>query len=543
MKLSIGNQPIAIPTDAKISIVKSSPFLGKDATSFSYPFPIPRFPNQDKLGFPGKLERRWEIGDKTFIIEDQGLQVSIGEVEYDDIDENEIGVILKSGSTEFWAKIKDLKMVDIDFGSEAWFGEVSTPIVAVEAKQQAWDAYNAAENSPVIAVHWIMDNEDKSLEILGNIWPVWLLTPEYFPLMLQFRAWYLIEKIFEHFGYTIAADYLKTSEFNKLIVFTRPFYFLVSKSLFDPTKFLVSPSSDTLNYASLMPNITIQDFLDGIKSIPGLIFLIDDQKKQVTITLQRSLFDRESIDLMPITELKGWIHREHEAINGYQLSYQSQDDENDTKIDYIINETVDDTLPLPMIEGKVVHLTSVNQDYITMKKPSDSSLYWSIIGRLKPLISGNGGLNIEFPVKVPSTRTMDDVMHPYLVIDTAKKMGVDLIYNDMTELYVSLYRGIVYREGVLIPLICAERWAPDVTPSLAPADLYSDVFKPYINWKILYARGFTKYLQLTLPQLMALQWGKRYFIGGIRVILEKINYEIPFTGIVKVDGYVDELYP
>lgn len=545
MKLSIGNQPIAIPEDANISIEKSSPFLGSDATSFSYQFPVPRLPNQQALGNPGILERLGEIGwqlitpplwvipPPTFILEDQGIQVLAGEVEFDDIDDKEIGIILKSGSTEFWSKIKDKKMADVGFGSEAWLGDGAT-IGEIYAKHYEWDAYNAAENSPVIAVQWAMNNEDASAEILGNTWD---LTQEYAAYMLQFRAWYLIEKIFEHFGYTIAADYLKTSEFNQLIVFTRPFYFQFSH-FEDPNNIWISPNLGDLSYASLMPDMTVQDFLDGIKSVPGLVFLIDDQNKQVTITFQRSLFEPESIDLMPITELKGWIHREHETTDGYQLAYQSQDDENDTKIDYIIDETAADTLPSATIEGRIVHITNVNRDYITKKKSSDSSLYWSLIGRLKPVISGNGGLKIEFPVKVPQSRYLDNILNPYLPIDITKKTGMlYLINNDMTELYVSLYRGVVgVGGGTTRPLIYAENYGAG-TPSLVPADLYTDVFEAYITWKTLYARACTKYLQLTLPQLMALQWGKRYFIGGIRVVLEKINYDVPITGIVKVDGY------
>jgi len=533
MKLSIGNQPIAIPEDANISIEKSSPMLGSDATSFSYTLPVPRLPNQQLLGWPGHLERIWEIPTATFILEDQGIQVVAGEVEFDDIDDENIGVILKSGSTEFWSKIKDKKMTDVGFGSEAWLGD-ETSWALFDFKRQEWDAYNAAENSPVIAVQWAMDNEDNSAEILGNTWLVYLPTPEYVPFMLQFKAWYLIEKIFEHFGYTILADNLKTSEFVNLIVFTRPFYFMFSGG----PVILVNPIVYILNYAELMPDITVQDFLDGIKSIPGLIFLIDDQNKLVTITFQRSLFEPESIDLMPITELKGWIHREHESTDGYQLAYQSQDDENDTKIDYIIDETVADTLPSATIEGRIVHVTNVNRDYITKKKSSDSSLYWSMIGRLKPLISGNGGLKIEFPVKVPQSHYLDNILNPYLPIDITKKTGMSyLINNDMTELYVSLYRGIVgVGGGTTRPLIYAEKYG-EGTPSLVPADLYTDVFEKYITWKTLYARACTKYIQLTLPQLIALQWGKRYFIGGIRVVLEKINYEVPFTGIVKVGGY------
>jgi len=534
MKLTIGNQPIAIPEDANISVEKSSPFLVTDPTSFSYPFPVPRLPNQQRLGWPGKLEKIWDISDTTFILEDQGIQVLAGEVEYDDTGDGDIGMNLKSGSTEFWSKIKGKKMADVDFGSEAWLGSTTTWAL-FDAKRDAWAAYNAAENSPVIAVQWVMDNEDRTAEIIGNSWIVLLTAPEYVPFGLQFKAWYLIEKIFEHFGYTILTDNLKTSEFVNLIVFTRPFYFMFSGA--EPN-IQILPPVYTINYAEIMPDITVQNFLDGIKSVPGLVFLIDDQNRQVTITFQRSLFKPESIDLMPSRELKGWMHREHKPIDGYKLAYQSQDDENDTKNDYIIDETVADTLPAATIEGRIVHVTSIDRDYITMRKSSGTPLYWYMIGRFKPLISGNGELKIDFPVKVPPSHDMDDVLHPWLGIDTAKKEGVlYLINNDMTDLYVSLYRGVVNYGGAYHPLICAEKWSPTATPSLVPADLYTDVFADYILWKTTAARGFTKYIQLTLPQLMALQWGKRYFISGIRVVLEKINYEVPFTGIVKVDGY------
>ena len=546
MKLSIANQPIAIPQDATISIEKSSPVLEADAASFSYPFPVPRLPNQFALGWPGKLERLWELPGNmdpfwgnpptTFILEDQGIQILSGEVEFDDIDDKEIGIILKSGSNEFASKIKEKKMADVDFGSEAWLGNITTWAL-FDAKRAEWNAYNVTENSPVIAVKWSMNNEDNSAEILGNTWQVLLTKPEYVPFGLQFKAWYLIEKIFEFFGYTILVDHLKTSEFVNLIVFTCPFYFKFSGA--EPN-IQIWPPVYKINYAEIMPDITVQDFLDGIKSIPGLVFLIDDRSKQVTITFLRSLFARESIDPMSITELKGWIHREHETTDGFELAYQSQDDANDTKIDYAIDEVVENTLPTLYSEGRIVHVNSVSRDYITLKKSSDSSLYWSMIGRLKPYISGKGGLKIEFPVKVPPTHDLDDVMHPYLGIDPAKKSGVlYLIINDMTDLYVSLYRGIV-RFGVggtSQPLICAEKYVAGITPSLVPADLYTDVYYDYLIWKSLRARPFTKYIQLTLPQLISLQWDKRYCISGIWVILDKINYELPYKGVVKIEGY------
>ncbi|MEI7844717.1 MAG: hypothetical protein WCK35_02835 [Chloroflexota bacterium] len=538
MKLSIGNQPIAIPEDANISLEKSSPVLGSDATAFSYPFPVPRIPNHQGLGWPGKLERTGEIPDKTFILEDQGIQILVGEVEFDDTDDNEIGVILKSGMTEFWAKIKDVKMPDIDFGSETWLTAITSSEL-IAAKYTEWDADNAAENAPVVRVPFLIDNDTSTAEILGNTWYMGAGSTQPLAFMLQFRAWHMIEKVFEHFGYTVTANALKTSEWAQLIVFTKPFYFAITPSEEDPAVLWVFPSTDTLTYSGLMPDITVQDFLDGIKSTPGLVFSIDDRTKEVIITLLRDLFLPDNIDLMEITELKGWQHRESVSTDGYQLAYQGQDDENDTKTDYLVNQTVEDTLPTPTSEGTIIHVTSVNRDYIVMKKAVDSSLYWSMIGRLKPYTSGNGGLKIEFNVKVPQSHQLNDNLWPYIPIGPSRKYDqiLWLLRTDMSELYISLFRGFVTIGGSIALLICAEKYAPDVSPSLEPIDLNTISFEAYSTWKSTTARGFTKYIQLTLPQLMALQWGKRYFISGVRVVLEKINYDVPFTGIVKVDGY------
>lgn len=538
MKLSIGNQPVVIPKDANISMEKSSPVLGSDATSFSYPFPVPRLPNQQILGWPGKLERDGEISDKTFILEDQGIQVAVGEVEYDDIDDASIGVILKSGSTEFWAKIKDVKLPDVDFGSETWLTDITSSEL-IAAKYTEWDADNAAENAPVVRVPFLIDNDTSTAEILGNTWYMGIGSTQPLAFMLQFRAWYMIEKVFENFGYTVTANALKTSEWAQLIVFTKPFYFAITPSEEDPAVLWVFPSTNELVYSGLMPDINVQDFLDGIKSTPGLVFSIDDRKKEVIITLLRDLFSPENIDPMEITELKGWQHRECEATDGYQLAYQDQDDENDTKIDYLVNQTVETTLPSPTSEGTIIHVTSVNRDYIVKKKASDSSLYWSMIGRLKPYTSGNGGLKIEFNVKVPQTHTLNSNLHPYIPIGPSRKYDQTLwmLYTNMTELYISLFRGYVSVGGSIALLICAEKYAPNVYPSLEPSDLHAISYEAYSTWKSTTARGFTKYIQLTLTQLMSLQWGKRYFISGVRVVLEKINYEVPFTGIVKVDGY------
>jgi len=72
---------------------------------------------------------------------------------------------------------------------------------------------------------------------------------------------------------------------------------------------------------------------------------------------------------------------------------------------------------------------------------------------------------------------------------------------------------------------------------LKPEYLYNSVYAEFLNWQTYRAREFTKYIELTMDELLALQWGKRYVINGIIVILERVNYEIPYWGKVEIKGY------
>ena len=119
MKLTVNNNLIYMPSDAKISIEKNSPVLNDDTGTFSYPFPVPTAPNQKTLGWPGRLQRVGNIPDRSFVLEDCGLQVLKGEVDYTDgVTRDEVGLVLKSCMTEFNKKAEGAILSDFDFGSQ-----------------------------------------------------------------------------------------------------------------------------------------------------------------------------------------------------------------------------------------------------------------------------------------------------------------------------------------------------------------------------------------------------------------------------------------
>lgn len=198
-----------------------------------------------------------------------------------------------------------------------------------------------------------------------------------------------------------------------------------------------------------------------------------------------------------------------------------------------------------MSEGYTCRVTNVARDFITVK--IDNGYAWAQIGRLKPYATGAQKTKIELNVMVPAN-IYDDTFFKgpkFNAISTGPQHGMGLY--DMPGIYVSLYRGLVKNflittipfQTFPIPFLSADKWITTETLDLSPEGLYNSVYAEYLTWKAKSgARIFTKYVRLTLPQLLSLSWGKTYVISGVKVILSKINYDLPFTGVVKIEGYV-----
>jgi len=315
--------------DASISIERSTPLLNDDTGSFSFPFAVPTLPNQQNLGWPGKLQRSGDIPDQTFILEDSGLQVFRGEVDYDDITANEIVLILKSGYSEFTKKMEGKKLEEIDYGNEPW------------------------------------------------------------------------------------------------------------------------PASD--DYYMTIPKI----------------------------------FDK-------------------------------------------------------LAEWNTANTTD-NGNYIVEKNSSDV-LEWLEIGRLRELREGEGENATELAVTVPEQKkyvfNSTNLECPSLL--SISKSG-DSYLTPVTFLAITLYHGRKPFGTTKYPYASFDRFSIsgliDTGISFKPAYLYDTVYSELLNWQTYRARAFTKYLALSLPQLIALQWGKRYMINGVVVIFDKLNYELPFQGQLEAIGF------
>ena len=562
MNLTIGNQRVALHRDSTLSLERLSPALNEKVGSFSYPFSVPTQPNQKILGWPGVLERTGELALKSFVVEDQGLQVLRGEVEYDTVTREDIGIILTSGLTELYTNLERMKddgsnLSNLNWGSEEWFSDQPTTWELFQAKLTSWDANNRAPNASYLVSPFQYFPVDSPVIFANKHNAAGYLTQTYadldvgFMYQLQFRAWWMVERIFEILGYTVLLNELKDKEWKQLVIHSRPFLITLiqaDQELYN-NQILVHPPIDALQYAFLMPTVSTYDFMEEMRILMGLAFDIDDLKKEVKILQLKSII-APSESTTELIELSGWQHKEGKSTSedGYSISFITQDNPLDNRADYTLDTTVATYSAMPNLlttaVGYTCRVSAVQRDYIIV----DDGLgkYWDVIGRLKPKVSGLQKINIEFNVKVPTTIYNGSIFKgPRMKITfTASEYGMTLY--DVTEIYASLYRGTVTNfviatipfQTVPIPFLSADNWSQNETISLCPQALFESVYLEYLVWKSSSARSFVKFVRLTLPQLLALEWNSRYVISGVRVILSKINYDLPFTGMVRLEGYV-----
>lgn len=555
MKLTVNGKLILLPQDAKVTIERNSPYSNDNAGTFSFPFPVPNLPNQLDLQFPGKLSRAGNIPDQYFILEETGIQIFRGIVAYDQNIYDQIGMILQSGNAEFFALVKDKYLTDIDYGSEWWEPGANSAGYTISPditdKLAAWDIANTTDNGKYVATpFWIKDSVGGDLNVNQQDWigpmntKLGLFYTGGFPgiargiFCLQFRVSFILQTIFTSQGYTIIENALASSQFYKAIMFGK--IINIGVTLMDRLNIIW----DKLEYSVLMPDILITDFLTAIKTMFGLVYEINEIKREVHIKFLKDLFLPANLDPLVIPELLGWIHEEVKSGTGMKLRYTGQDNDLDTKTDFTDNWFVTaPPLPAPAMENSIYLVMSTGRYYCAVKN-SSGSLAWQEIGRLEESGIGDLSKSIDINVKVPAQKTyvthsinLEAPSIPSIIRD-------DVNYLTNVPLIITLYHGRKTMAGLVnFPFATADEFSQDVTGaidlemSLKPHYLMVNVYQDYMAWKSYRARGFTKYVQLSLKDLVALQWGKRYMINGIAIILDKVTYDLPYTGQVQIDGF------
>lgn len=553
MKLTVNNKEIALPVGSVISIERTSPFNHDDTGSYSFPFAVPTLPNQQNLDWPGKLQRIGDVEDQNFILEDGGIQLLRGEVDYDEISREEIGMILQSGNTEFMKKMEGKKLAELDYGNEWWPPLLDTGSTIFD-KFEEWDLANTTDNGKYKVAPFEVKNATTGLSLNVNaqlcdkpssyLKLVFQENTGHFNYMsLQFKVNFIVETIFEYAGYTIKENEIGTSAFKDLVLFSKIFNVFCYPIQTGGIIVNILFEDGIFRYSKLMPNVLITEFLSAVKDLLCLMFEINDVRKEVRIKFKKDIFLEENLESLQMKELEGWNHLEIKASDGFLLRYSEQDDEMDTYTDWpdpFITLVVGE-LPEPTVVDSIVKVLSTGRLYITIIN-EDDVLEWKRVGRLQEVHVGDGENEIELDVNVPAQYeyNQDGVA---VEAPSVLSLAVNPVnsFTAVNKLIFSIYQGRTNFGGVSFPCTSAEATTFDgaITngANLTPVFLYDNVYKDYLNWQTYRMRGFTKYIELSLAELVSLQWGKRYVINGVAIILEVINYDLPYQGVVEIRGF------
>ncbi|WP_319228342.1 hypothetical protein [Draconibacterium orientale] len=559
IELSVDGEQLALPEDARISIERNSPVLNDDVGTFSTPFPVPTEENEAFLGFPGRLQRANDLPTKEFKLGEDGFHILSGEIAIDGATDKEIGLILKSGTTAFSKKMENKMLSDVDFGSEPFQtigssieGSFLNPLYATFT---TWAGSNLWNNGKYRCAPFYAYNSDGQTKEVVN--PVGgsgtLHILENRRYCLQFQIPFVIEKIFEHAGYRISENILSLSVYSNAILYGKIIKMMWGSDIVEepPVEYFYYNSPDfsgTLNYSDLMPEISVNDFIDKVKTLFNITFEVNERFKTVSIYKNDSIFDPANKEsLQNYAEVEGRDHGEREETNGFILFYTDQDDESATDYKYTVSGNVATyaNLPSPGVsyEDLIFKITATQREYICKK--TDTTVWeWQRIGRLKPVTSGDADEEFEIDFKVPEnlyhTVTIDesttvDIEIPFLNITLVDDALIDV------DKYISLWRGQRIYSTINFPYVNAERYSIDESIdgiySLLPDYLYAELYNKFILWKSSRAKPLTKFIEMPIVDAMALRFGKRYRVDEVYLLFDKIALELPYPGYIRIEAY------
>jgi len=139
--------------------------------------------------------------------------------------------------------------------------------------------------SQTIAKGELLALENRIIQRVDNSEPINISAPKGYGVCPFLRVWRVIELIFSNFGFAIDENPFKEHrQLNKLCLLNNTMDTILTGKLL---------------YKDMLPDITINDFLDGLYAKFGMLYFIDSNSKKVTFKFLKDLVNpnSESIDL------------------------------------------------------------------------------------------------------------------------------------------------------------------------------------------------------------------------------------------------------
>lgn len=329
IRILIDSEELDLPAGFSLSIEDTSPIFN-DRGSQSISANVPATPkNKRLLGFPNRLDQKYGPSDRMPVCMVQsGAYIRSGKLNITGANSQSIELNIGFDNSLAYEEWKTKKLTDLG----------NLPVLEFESTQKLWDFFlriyrEADSKTDDLAVFDICLSREKYKEQSGNgedreltclellnaglydtskiapfsgAWTVkrvidneltTVSVPDGYGFTPFVRAWRLLEFIFDDLGLDMESNPLKeNADLSRLVVLNNTADTLCAKKI---------------NYAELMPDCTVEDFLKALWVRFGLTFTTDFDRKTVTLK-----FIRDIMNERPAKDIEQYLTEEPETEYG-----------------------------------------------------------------------------------------------------------------------------------------------------------------------------------------------------------------------------------
>ena len=327
IKIHVNGQPLELRADTAVNLRFRNPMFHDEGT-YSLPVKIDNtIVNRKILGFPNRIgnagiER--PVYDCEIVANSFRLK---GSLVIQTVDDSKITAFYTDGNGEFSNLAKDKYLTDIDDDN-----------IDFDTSQDLYDDYTATINKNYPDTKYVcfpirnlsaFDGTSHVGEFVtaGGYYNKWDITNQQFVnnyRIPNFFLCYVIEKLFETFGYNIKDNFIyNNSELRQLVLISDYFkHGPYTTYYFSPI--IPSSSKYYINIAEVVPKYDIKSFIINLRKFLLCEFFINNYSKSVTIISLKELITQS--DYIDITDL---------ADEQYEIEFEDETD------GYIIGQNTD----------------------------------------------------------------------------------------------------------------------------------------------------------------------------------------------------------
>jgi len=478
------------------------------------------------------------------------------------------------GVAELKDSISEKKLTDIDFGSEITLGanDAQARSYLVSAAQSSYPTYPMV--APPVKNELFLGEDvqevtsfnsendeaangfvnkffsDKFADLSGDIYHYSEENGVVFIFCPFLYNKYLLDKLFDAYGYSLSGDFYTDSELSTLIIHHLN---CANEALYDT----IAPLS--VDPADLLPAMGIKDYLKALKNMFCLGYFYNYRQKQFNIEPLKNLLDEDILDWTGKAEPVDEILSDDDKKDGYKMSFEwdSNDEIPDDYIKsldgYTIKTTVNSIAHLPASGNTTGDVRYVRYEcaYYLWCKNDSGTLEWQAFSYPYQNMDVDEGENLlstkltPIPSAIIDLTGWDQDLEDWVPIEYKapfmKQIGncphVNNVMGNEFDGRLLFYRGIkTDSRGYYYPLASAD--ALDIHgSSTGNYTLQWDGDKGlYQQWwrdwhEFLDNTKETKWnLHLKLSDVIELDMRKRIRIKNVVYLIKKITVQFPFSG-------------